>query len=137
MGSRAVLRGVRGAFAMVCVGMGAAAACGPRQGPIDRQALAELEVPAALQAGAALFEANCTGCHGPLALGSESGPPLLHVVYRPAHHGDEAFQAAVARGVRAHHWRFGNMPAVPGLTRDDVTAITAYVRWLQRAAGIE
>ena len=39
-------------------------------------------------------------------------------------------------GVRAHHWKFGNMPAIENLTRSDVTAIVAYVRELQRANGI-
>jgi len=39
-------------------------------------------------------------------------------------------------GVRAHHWSFGNMPAVEGLTRADVKMIIAYIRELQRANGI-
>lgn len=37
---------------------------------------------------------------------------------------------------RAHHWRFGDMPPVPGVTPDDVAHITAYVRMHQRRAGI-
>ena len=43
---------------------------------------------------------------------------------------------ATALGVRAHHWSFGNMPAVEGLTRADVKMIVAYIRELQRANGI-
>jgi len=39
-------------------------------------------------------------------------------------------------GVRAHHWKFGNMPAIEGLTRADVKAIIAYVRELKRQNGI-
>jgi mono/diheme cytochrome c family protein len=112
------------------------AACGAPGAP-DVAALEALAVPAALEPGAALFHDHCSQCHGALALGTDTGPPLVHPVYRPAHHGDEAFQIAVARGVRAHHWRFGDMAAVPGLTRGDVEQITAYIRWLQRAAGIE
>ena len=53
-----------------------------------------------------------------------------------AHHGDAAFLLAVRNGVRAHHWRFGDMPPQPGLTGAEVAAITAYVRELQRANGI-
>ena len=49
---------------------------------------------------------------------------------------DEAFQRAVANGVRAHHWPFGSMPPVEGLTRGDVQMIVAYVREMQRANGI-
>lgn len=103
---------------------------------VDAEALAAMPIPAALERGATLFDAQCSLCHGAFALGTQQGPPLLKAIYRPSHHGDEAFQLAVARGVRAHHWRFGDMPPVPGLVRDDVTIIVAYVRWLQRAAGI-
>jgi hypothetical protein len=58
------------------------------------------------------------------------------VIYEPGHHGDESFQRAAAQGVRAHHWRFGNMPPVEGVTRSDVKMIISYVRDLQRATGI-
>jgi hypothetical protein len=47
-----------------------------------------------------------------------------------------AFVLAAAQGVRAHHWGFGNMPAIEGVTNEDVVQITAYVRALQRANGI-
>ncbi len=39
-------------------------------------------------------------------------------------------------GVRAHHWRFGPMPAQPQLTRQEIAAIIRYVRELQEANGI-
>lgn len=86
--------------------------------------------------GAQLFEANCAVCHGAEGRGTTAGPPLLHEYYVPSHHGDESFQVAVARGVQPHHWDFGAMPPVPGLTRDDVADIVAHVRQLQREAGI-
>jgi len=28
------------------------------------------------------------------------------------------------------------MPSVPGLNDDEIAAITAYIRWLQRVAGL-
>ena len=43
---------------------------------------------------------------------------------------------AASLGVRAHHWYFGDMPAVEGLTRGDMTMIVAYIRELQRANDI-
>jgi hypothetical protein len=43
---------------------------------------------------------------------------------------------AVQKGVIAHHWRFGNMPSIENLDERDVNEIIAYVRWLQRQAGI-
>ena len=86
--------------------------------------------------GKPLFEKHCASCHGTNLKGSGQGPPLLHPVYEPAHHGDAAFQMAVRYGSRAHHWRFGDMPPVAGVSADDVAHITAYVRQKQRAVGI-
>ena len=84
------------------------------------------------------FDAICATCHGSNGAGKvDAGPPLVHVIYEPNHHGDMAFYMAVENGVRAHHWPFGNMPPQEGLTRGDVTSIIAYVRELQRANGIE
>ena len=87
--------------------------------------------------GKTLFNKNCASCHGNNLNGSDKGPPLAHKIYEPSHHGDAAFQLAVANGVRAHHWRFGDMLPVKGVTPDDVAHITAYVRLEQRKAGIE
>jgi cytochrome c len=95
------------------------------------------KTPAEFQKGEAKFNANCARCHGEHALGTTQGPPLVHKIYEPSHHGDAAFQFAAARGVRAHHWNFGDMPKIEGVAQDDVTQITAYVRWLQREAGIQ
>jgi len=87
-------------------------------------------------AGEALFNQKCAVCHGLQAAGSPQGPPLVHRYYEPGHHSDMSFVLAVRRGVRAHHWRFGNMPPVPGVSDADIQAIVAYVRALQRAKGI-
>jgi mono/diheme cytochrome c family protein len=86
--------------------------------------------------GEELFAANCAVCHGPQGQGTATGPPLVHVIYEPGHHSDESFHLAVQRGVQAHHWDFGPMPAIPGLDRDEVADIITYVRDLQRDAGI-
>jgi len=93
-------------------------------------------LPAELQAGADAFHANCARCHGEQAKGTKQGPPLVHKIYEPSHHGDAAFYRAVANGVRAHHWNFGDMPAIEGVSKDDLSEIVPYVRWLQRQAGI-
>jgi hypothetical protein len=60
----------------------------------------------------------------------------VHKIYEPSHHGDAAFQFAAAKGVRAHHWNFGDMPKLTGVTTEDVEQIIKYVRYLQRRAGI-
>jgi mono/diheme cytochrome c family protein len=92
--------------------------------------------PVEVAAGAELFTANCSVCHGVDLLGTQTGPPLLDIIYAPNHHGDESFQRAVAGGVVAHHWGFGNMAPVAGLDRADVALIVEYVRSEQEAAGI-
>jgi mono/diheme cytochrome c family protein len=93
-------------------------------------------VPGAFTAGEALFNTHCASCHGTSAVGTDQGPPLFWRIYAPSHHSDESFYLAVQQGVRAHHWRFGNMPPLPEVTRDEVTQITAYVRWLQQQEGV-
>lgn len=105
-------------------------------------AMVEVVVPAALSepalAGKAAFDATCAECHGADAAGVEGlGPPLVHRIYEPSHHGDMAFVLAVTSGVRAHHWSFGDMPAQEGVTGEEIAAIIAYARELQRANGIE
>lgn len=88
--------------------------------------------------GETAFTAKCASCHGENAAGRNGmGPPLIHKFYEPGHHGDQAFLLAVQNGVRAHHWPFGDMPPVEGLTQSDVANIVAYIRALQRANGIE
>ena len=93
-------------------------------------------VPKEFRSGEERFNVLCSRCHGLRARGTGNGPPLVHKIYEPSHHGDFAFQLAAAQGVRAHHWEFGNMPKITGASSSDVTLIIQYVRWLQREAGI-
>lgn len=93
-------------------------------------------VPSELKKGEAAFNANCARCHGERGVGTSNGPPFVHKIYEPNHHGDAAFQRAATMGVRAHHWQFGDMPKIPTVTPADVDEIIKYVRWLQRQAGI-
>jgi cytochrome c len=93
-------------------------------------------VPAELVKGERRYNLTCRPCHGPLGTGSEAGPPLVHRIYEPSHHSDAAFQLAITRGVRAHHWTFGNMPPMPAMDSAEIAGVTAYVRWLQQKVGI-
>lgn len=108
---------------------------------ITGSALVEIALPEQLsenaQIGQRAYDASCMACHGPNAVGQDGvAPPLVHKIYEPGHHADESFQRAVALGVKSHHWRFGDMAPVEGLTRGDVKMIIGYVRELQRANGI-
>lgn len=86
--------------------------------------------------GEAVFAANCAECHGADAGGSSQGPPLVHKIYEPGHHGDLSFHLAVRQGVRQHHWTFGNMDPRPGVDTEDIDKIVCYVRELQFANGV-
>jgi mono/diheme cytochrome c family protein len=86
--------------------------------------------------GQSNFNKSCASCHGDYGLGSANGPPLMHRIYEPNHHGDGAFFLAALNGVRAHHWKFGDMPPVDGITETEIAPIVAYVRALQQANGV-
>lgn len=106
-------------------------------GPVVAPDLSASATPAEAVAGEEAFNARCAACHGVNAAGTDKGPPLVHRLYVPGHHADVAFLLAARDGVRAHHWRFGDMPPVDGVTEAEVTNIVAYVRAVQRANGIE
>ncbi len=104
-------------------------------------AIAKVSLPAELspeaQIGKRVFEAKCADCHGANAAGqNDVAPSLVHKIYEPSHHSDVAFLRAAKNGVRAHHWDFGNMPPITGLTDADVKMIARYVRELQAVNGI-
>ena len=121
---------------MWLLGLSLLVACDSSQ-PIQVQAVGSGPVPTEFQAGETTFNANCAACHGKQAAGTDHGPPLVHKIYEPNHHGDPAFLRAATNGVTAHHWQFGNMPKIEAVTSGDVDQIVKYVRWLQRQAGIQ
>ena len=88
------------------------------------------------QSGEIEFNENCSGCHGTNAAGTDQGPPLIHKIYEPSHHADFAFMSAAKNGVSGHHWRFGDMSPVEGITEAKIRWITKYIRELQAVNGI-
>ncbi len=86
--------------------------------------------------GEAVFVANCGGCHGKDAAGTDKGPTLVKQIYSPSHHSDFSFVRAVTVGAPQHHWLFGTMPAQPQVTREQIDQIVFYIRELQQAKGI-
>jgi mono/diheme cytochrome c family protein len=123
-------RRLGGALALVAAG------CAEGGDEAARRLASLPPTPAEHRTGEQLFERNCAGCHGLQGRGSEKGPPLVHRIYEPGHHSDQAFYLAVRNGVAAHHWPFGNMPAQPHVSETEVAAIVGYVRWMQRETGI-
>ncbi|MCY6383363.1 c-type cytochrome [Hoeflea prorocentri] len=103
--------------------------------PMVQVAVPAIEGQARL--GESVFNEHCAVCHGNNAAGQEGiAPPLVHIIYEPSHHSDTSFFLAVRNGVRAHHWRFGDMPAVQGVSEAEIEQIVTYIRTLQRANGI-
>lgn len=87
--------------------------------------------------GIGLYQAQCAECHGTDLRGTDQGPSHLSAIYNPNHHADGAYLLAVIRGVRQHHWNFGDMPPIDGLETSDVDAIVAYVRTVQAEEGLD
>ncbi len=103
------------------------------------EALVDVTIPElspTAQAGQMAFGQYCAACHGAAAGGTDQGPPLVHRLYVASHHADMAFVLAARQGVRAHHWDFGNMEPVPGVTDEELDALIVFVRELQRANGL-
>ena len=102
---------------------------------------ADIQVPELsplAETGRTAFGANCAACHGVNGGGgTELGPPLIHRIYNPGHHGDMAFVFAARRGVPQHHWQFGNMPPQPQVKDADIKAIIRFMREMQLANGIK
>lgn len=89
-----------------------------------------------LNLGKMSFDAYCALCHGKTAGGTDKGPTFISRIYHPAHHGDRAFMIAPKQGAKAHHWQFGDMPPVDGVTDKQLESIIEYVRAVQRANGL-
>ena len=87
--------------------------------------------------GATVYQARCASCHGSDLRGSDNGPSLLSIVYEPGHHGDDSFRSAIRNGVGQHHWAFGNMPAVPDITDEQIERVIIFIRTQQDELGFD
>ena len=96
----------------------------------------EPTVPFVYSVGFSKFQQYCSACHGKWGDGTKQGPPLMHPFYVPSHHNDASFYRAALHGVKAHHWQFGDMPKISGVTEKDMNSIVPYIRWLQHERGV-
>jgi mono/diheme cytochrome c family protein len=90
-----------------------------------------------LERGAVVYASSCASCHGADMRGTDDGPSHLSIVYEPNHHSDDSFRSAIAKGAPQHHWTFGDMEPVEGLSDADVAAVIDYVRAEQERQGFE
>ena len=98
----------------------------------ELRAAEKIKIPFHLGQGQFLYDKYCSSCHGIDLTGSDKGPPLIHPFYKPSHHGDEAFYRAALEGVRQHHWEFGDMQPVMGMTPKKMDKLMPYVRYYQQ-----
>ena len=87
--------------------------------------------------GAAVYQQYCAECHGVDLRGTDRGPSQLSIIYEPGHHSDYAFRSAISEGAPEHHWWFGDMPPVEGISDDEIEAVIVYVRAEQERLGFE
>ncbi|MDX1739547.1 MAG: c-type cytochrome, partial [Alphaproteobacteria bacterium] len=64
-------------------------------GSVDSVEITEIQFTSAAQNGKVAYDNTCAACHGESAKGTDSGPPFLHKVYHPGHHGNESFIRAM------------------------------------------
>lgn len=117
------------ATTLVIVGAAVAVSCGGGE--------TQTASPTGDDSGAALYAENCASCHGADLRGTDDGPSHLSIVYEPDHHGDDSFRAAILDGTRQHHWTFGDMEPITGLSGAEIDEIIAYVRSEQERLGFE
>lgn len=97
----------------------------------------EPEAATAGDLGAQVYASSCASCHGADLRGTDKGPSQLSIVYEPNHHPDDAYRSAIANGAPQHHWTFGDMPPVEGLTTEEVEAVIDFIRSEQQRQGFE
>ncbi len=98
---------------------------------VDGGLFPNMDYKPSISQGESSYQSACIKCHGDNLLGSEQGPSLLDEIYKPSHHADLSFYYAVKSGVRQHHWKFGDMPKIDGLSPERVSDIISYVRHKQ------
>ena len=108
----------------------------PSQGETTKSNGTEQGPSGTTRTGEELFRANCSTCHGVDAAGTNQGPPLVDRTYHPNHHPDFSIRNAINKGVKQHHWFFGDMPPVAGVSEDDAEKIICHIRDTQRANGL-
>ena len=86
--------------------------------------------------GKLAYDKFCAPCHGQNIAGTDQGPSFMSPVYNSRHHPDRAFFIAATQGARAHHWQFGDMPPVDGVTEQQIGMIVEYVRAMQNENGL-
>jgi mono/diheme cytochrome c family protein len=91
-----------------------------------------LEVPKEFQQGQKSFHKVCSNCHGPDGLGKHTqAPQLIDEEYILGNYSDDDIRSTVIDGS-------GKMPSQRRkVTDEEITEIIKYLRYSQKAAGLE
>ncbi|WP_419552988.1 c-type cytochrome [Candidatus Poriferisodalis sp.] len=117
-----------------------ASGCGSRDATSEAAIGTQADSTASADApvdGAATYQQYCAECHGVDLRGTDKGPSQLSIIYEPGHHSDYAFRSAISEGAPEHHWWFGDMPPVEGISDDEIEAVISFVRAEQERLGFE
>ena len=87
--------------------------------------------------GEAIYQANCSACHGDDLRGASTGPSLLYDIYGPDELADEEIAAAIREGVEEQRWDFGDMPANGALGDSQIDQIIDHIRTVQSTEGLD
>lgn len=114
-------------------------AFGGLDGPSDRGSAALIIPNLSFKAheGREHFAAACGACHGAYGEGSDNGPVLIHALYGRTLFLDEQIVAAVREGAEARNWPFGDMPAVEGVSDQNLDMMIGFLREVQAANDIQ
>lgn len=82
-------------------------------------------------AGRDIYVEQCAMCHGRKGNGTKRGPSLLLETYNRTNLGKQSFHYAVSYGVPQQRWAYGDMPAFPRMSFNQVEMVERFVRELQ------
>lgn len=79
------------------------------------------------QAGSAIYQTNCQGCHGPKGIGTGLGPSLWQTKFQSGSHVQKAFHLAVTDGGDQQGGTHRGLPAA-SLSFNELETVARYVR---------
>ena len=84
-----------------------------------------------------MFALRCASCHGTDLRGSLTVPSLLSELYAPDSFDDDAIRAVIRDGIEADDPAGASMPAIGGLSDEQVDAVISHIRMVQAREGLE
>ena len=71
---------------------------------------------------------GCQQCHGKKLEGTLTGPPLVYNLYKKGSHHKRRLNKSIKYGTKQNHWEFGEMPAYPDLSDEQIDLLIDYIR---------